>query len=229
MPPNCLKMNAKWLKLARCVTACTLLQAAPGAPGAAELQVTVLQAQGAPLAGAVVDVQPQSPQPAARPGTRAIMDQRELMFVPDTLVIRTGTSVEFPNSDNVRHQVYSFSQPKNFQLSLYDSRQHAAVVFDKPGLVTVGCNIHDAMIGYIYVTDSPWFGQTAANGSLPLHNLPAGRYTVKIWHARLRDKPESLNQTVDLTATGGAVTVRLQQAMKPSQHNHGSSKSWEDY
>ncbi len=178
---------------------------------------------------AVVDLQPQTPQPATRAAARAIMDQRDLMFVPDTLVIRSGTTVEFPNSDNVRHQVYSFSAPKNFQLSLYDSKQHASVVFDKPGLVTVGCNIHDAMIGYIYVTDSPWFGQTAADGRLQLHNLPAGQYTVKVWHARLRDRPESLNQSLELAAAGGAVTIRLKQALKPSQHNHGSSKQWEDY
>jgi plastocyanin len=213
----------------RYVTACTLLQAVAPLLAAAELQVTVLQSQGAPLPDAVVEVQPQAPQPPVRPGTRAIMDQHDLMFVPDTIAIRTGTTVEFPNSDNVRHQVYSFSQPKNFQLSLYDSKQHASVIFDKPGLVTVGCNIHDAMIGYIYVTDSPWFGQTGASGNLQLHNLPAGHYTVKIWHARLRDKPESLNLPLDLVASGGAVTIRLKQSLKPSQHNHGSSKQWEDY
>jgi plastocyanin len=211
------------------VTACTLLQAAAAPLVAAELQVTVLQAQGATLPNAVIDVQPQTPQPAARTAARAVMDQRDLMFVPDTLAIRTGTTVEFPNSDNVRHQVYSFSAPKNFQLSLYDSKQHASVVFDKPGLVTVGCNIHDAMIGYIYVTDSPWFGQTSANGSLQLHNVPAGQYTVKVWHARLRDKPESLSQPLELAASGGVVTIRLKQALKPAQHNHGSSKQWEDY
>ena len=222
-------MYVKCQSLMRYVTACTLLQAAAAAVGAAELQVTVQQLQGAPLPGAVVDVQPQAPQPAARAGARAIMDQRELMFVPDTLVIRSGTTVEFPNSDNVRHQVYSFSAPKNFQLSLYDSKQHASVVFDKAGLVTVGCNIHDAMIGYIYVTDSPWFGQTGIDGTLQLRNLPPGHYTVKVWHTRLRDKPESLNQSLELTATGGAVTIRLKQTLKPSMHNHGSSKQWEDY
>jgi plastocyanin len=211
------------------VTVCTLLQAAAAPVGAAELQVTVLQAQGTPLPGAVVDLQPQSPQPPARSAGRALMDQRDLMFVPDTLAIRSGTTVDFPNSDNVRHQVYSFSAPKNFQLSLYDGKQRASVAFDKPGLVTVGCNIHDAMIGYIYVTDSPWFGQTAVDGSLQLRNLPAGHYTVKVWHARLRDKPDALSQSLELAASGGAVTIRLKQPLKPAQHNHGSSKQWEDY
>jgi plastocyanin len=222
-------MYVKCLKLMRYVTACTLLQAAAPWLAAAELQVTVLQSQGSPLEGAVVDVLPQAAQPPLRPAARAVMDQRDLMFVPDTIAIRTGTVVEFPNSDNVRHQVYSFSQPKNFQLSLYDSKQHASVTFEKPGLVTVGCNIHDAMIGYIYVTDSPWFGLAAADGKLQLRNLPAGRYTVKVWHARMRDKPESLSLPVDLAAAGGAVTIRLKQPLKPPQHNHGSAKQWEDY
>lgn len=222
-------MYVKWQKLTRYVTACTLLPAMASLLGAAELRVTVLPPQGAPLAGVIVDVVPQSPQPAARTAARAIMDQRQMMFVPDTLVIRTGTTVEFPNSDNVRHQVYSFSPPKNFQLSLYDSKQHAAVQFDKPGLVSVGCNIHDAMIGYIYVTDSPWFGMTGADGALLLRNLPAGRYTVKVWHSRIKDKPESLSQSVELGGESASVTIRLTQAFKPAQHNHGGMKQWEDY
>ena len=222
-------MHVRWQKLALCVTASTLLAFAGADSGAAELQVTVLPAQGPPLAGIVVDVVPQSPAPASRSAARAIMDQHDLMFVPDTVVIRTGTTVEFPNSDNVRHQVYSFSPTKNFQLSLYDSTQHASVQFDKAGLVTVGCNIHDAMIGYIYVTDSPWFGQTAADGSVQLHGLPPGHYTVKVWHARLRDKAGSLDQTVDIGTGNAGVTVRLRQPLKSAQHNHGSSRQWEDY
>jgi len=222
-------MYVKSLKLVLCVTACTLLQAASQWLAAAELQVTVLQAQGAAVTGAVIDVQPHSPQAPAQQSARAVMDQRDLMFVPDTLAVRTGTTVEFPNNDNVRHQVYSFSAPKNFQLSLYDNRQRASVTFDKPGLVTVGCNIHDAMIGYIYVTDSPWFGLTGADGSVLMHNLPTGRYVVKVWHPRLRDKPESLNQTLDLSSAGGMVTIRLNQPLKPAQHNHGAAKQWEDY
>ena len=89
-------------------------------------------------------------------GQKAIMDQRKLMFVPDVLVVQTGTAVDFPNSDQVRHQVYSFSGAKTFELALYAGRAHAPVVFDRSGLVTLGCNIHDSMVGYIWVTDSPW-------------------------------------------------------------------------
>jgi plastocyanin len=218
-----------WQKLALTVTVGTLLSAASVLARAAELQVTVLPPQGPPLAGIVVDAVPQSPAPPAKGSARTLMDQRNLMFVPDTIAIRTGTTVEFPNSDNVRHQVYSFSPPKNFQLSLYDSSQHASVVFDKPGLVTVGCNIHDAMIGYIYVTDSPWFGQTGNDGSVQLHALAPGRYTIRVWHARLRDKPGSLDQTVDIGTANTSLTIRLRQPLKAAQHNHGSARQWEDY
>jgi hypothetical protein len=85
------------------------------------------------------------------------------------------------------------------------------------------------MIGYIYVTDSPWFGQTGADGNLQLHNLPAGRYTLKVWHSQLRDKPESLQQTVDLVAGNASVSIRLKQPLKNAQHSHGGAKQWEDY
>ncbi len=85
--------------------------------------------------------------PSPRPGQKAIMDQRNLAFVPDVLVVQTGTAVDFPNSDQVRHQVYSFSDAKTFQLALYAGRAHAPVVFNRAGLVTLGCNIHDSMLG----------------------------------------------------------------------------------
>jgi plastocyanin len=108
---------------------------------AAELHVTVNQADGKPFAGAVVSAEPSAPAPRGRKAL-ATIDQRDLMFVPDIIVVRTGTDIEFPNSDRVRHQVYSFSGAKTFQLSLYAGRQHEPINFDKPGLVTLGCNIH---------------------------------------------------------------------------------------
>ena len=95
------------------------------------------------------------------PSRRAVLDQKNRMFVPHVLPIQTGTAVTFPNSDNVRHQVYSFSPAKKFQLPLYAGTPAAPVVFDKPGVVTVGCNIHDQMSAYIVVVDTPYFALTA--------------------------------------------------------------------
>ena len=174
------------------VTACTFLLAVCASAAASELSVTVQQVDGRPFADAVVIAEPASPAPRPRAPPKASMDQRDLMFVPEILVIRTGTAVDFPNSDQVRHQVYSFSAAKTFQLSLYAGSTHPPVIFDKPGVVTLGCNIHDGMIGYIVVTDSPWFGRTDKQGMLVLRDLPAGEYTLQIWHSRINDDAAQL-------------------------------------
>ena len=98
------------------------------------------------------------------------------------LAVRTGTSVSFPNSDDIRHQVYSFSPAKRFELRLYQGTPSEPVLFDKPGLVVLGCNIHDWMLGYIYVTDDPWFAVSDEHGRAAIADLPAGRYAVTLWH-----------------------------------------------
>jgi hypothetical protein len=158
------------------------------------------------------------------------MDQRELAFVPDVLVVRTGTAVEFPNSDKVRHQVYSFSGAKSFKLPLYAGRAHPPVLFDKPGVVTLGCNIHDGMIGYIYVTDSPWQAMTDAQGHANLSAVPEGAYVLRIWHPRISDAPGLLERTVQVTESrSDLVTIQLASKLKPALHNHGTNKKWEDY
>ncbi|MET0293167.1 MAG: methylamine utilization protein [Steroidobacteraceae bacterium] len=162
--------------------------------------------------------------------TSLTMDQRELAFVPETLVVRTGGSVEFPNSDKVRHQVYSFSGAKTFKLALYAGRAHPPVVFDKPGLVTLGCNIHDGMIGYIVVTDSPWYGKTDARGAVQLTGVPEGSYTLRVWHPRITDPVEQLVRTVEIGAgRAPAATFNLVRKLKPEQHNHGTNQKWDDY
>ena len=212
--------------------ACTVL-AVPGVVVAASaLSVTVFGADGKPVEGAVVIAEPAAG--GARPsfGSKSIvvMDQRNLMFVPDVLVVQTGTAVDFPNSDQVRHQVYSFSQAKPFQLALYAGRAHAPVIFDHAGLVTVGCNIHDSMLGYIWVTDSPWFGRTGANGALQLRDLASGDYTVRIWHSRLSETGPQLEthlrieDGVPLTAS-----FHLRHALKAELMHHGADKKWADY
>ena len=210
--------------------ACTVL-AAPGiARAASALSVTVVGADGKPVEGAVVLAEPTAPAPRPATGLRATMDQRDLKFVPDVLVVQTGTAVDFPNSDQVRHQVYSFSSAKTFQLALYAGRAHAPVVFDHAGLVTLGCNIHDSMVGYIWVTDSPWFGRTGANGTVQLRDLAPGEYAVRIWHSRLSESGPQL-QTRLRVEEGAPVTAsfHLRHALKPELMHHGADKKWADY
>ena len=223
-------MDSRSALLTACVMACTVL-AVPGmASAAAALSVTVVGADGKPVAGAVVLAEPVAVAPRPAAGLKAIMDQRNLMFVPDVLVVQTGTAVDFPNSDQVRHQVYSFSSAKTFQLALYAGRAHAPVVFDHVGLVTLGCNIHDSMVGYIWVTDSPWFGRTGANGALQLHDLAPGEYQVRIWHARLAESGPQLQARLTLVAGATAnANFRLRQPLKGPLVNHGADKKWADY
>jgi len=203
----------------------------PGlALAASALSVTVFGADNKPVEGAVVIAEPVNGTAHPAVNARTVMDQRNLMFVPDVLVVQTGTAVDFPNSDQVRHQVYSFSSAKPFQLALYAGRAHAPVVFDHAGLVTLGCNIHDSMVGYIWVTDSPWFGRTGTNGTLQLRELATGDYTVRIWHSRLSETGPQLQARVHAEeGTPATVTFHLKHALKAELMHHGADKKWADY
>ena len=223
-------MHSRSALFLACVTACTVFVAPQAISAASALSVTVVDAGGVPMAGAVVIAEPTAAAPKLAPGQKAIMDQRNLEFVPEVLVVQTGTAVDFPNSDQVRHQVYSFSEAKPFQLALYAGRAHEPVLFNRAGLVTLGCNIHDSMVGYIYVTDSPWYGRTGADGTLRLHDLPLGEYTVRIWHELLDESGPQLSTHLQLgDAAGGGVSFRLTRPLRPSLHHHGADKKWEDY
>lgn len=160
-----------------------LLLAAIAMPVAgAELKVLVDDGK-LPLADAVVSLEPISASATVIPG-KGIMDQRNSQFVPGVLLITAGSMVTFPNSDNIRHQVYSFSPAKSFNLSLYAGTPAAPVRFDRPGVVAIGCNIHDWMIGYIVVLDTPYFAKTNAQGVASV-KAPVGKYSMTVWHSRL--------------------------------------------
>jgi plastocyanin len=223
-------MSLKGALAGLCVTACTVLAGFACPAGAAEASVTVLAMGGAPVAGAVVIAEPATPAARGAAGPKAVMDQHNLMFVPEVLLVRTGTAVDFPNSDQVRHMVYSFSGAKVFQLPLYAGHTQPPIVFDKPGLVTLGCNIHDNMLGYIYVTDSPWYGRTGADGTLVLRELSPGSYTLRLWHPLLDEAGPQLEQRITLLE-GQAVNAsfRLKRALRQPLMHHGADKKWEDY
>ena len=211
------------------VTAVTLLALA--AARAATLDVDVQDARGRGIAGLAVIAERVGGAAAPHAATTAVMDQRRLQFSPELLVVQTGAAVDFPNSDQTRHQVYSFSPAKTFQLALYAGRAHPPVVFNRAGIVTLGCNIHDQMIGYIYVTDSPWFGLTGRDGHLVLRDLPAGDYTVRVWHPRLDEMPKELSTRVSLAADGpGTASFIVHRPLRPAPGVQAQGrKQWEDY
>jgi len=163
---------------------------AGGSVAAADVVVTLTDGSGAPVEDAVVSLHPTGGAVPPAPREVAVMDQRDLQFVPHVLPVRVGTPVEFPNTDKVRHHVYSFSPAKRFELRLYKGRPAAPVEFDQPGVVTLGCNIHDWMLGFIYVVDAPYFSRSGADGVVRL-SPPPGEYQLKVWHPRLA-KPDPL-------------------------------------
>ena len=196
---------------------------------AAELALRVRQANGQPLARAVVMLHALD-HPAAPPAPiRATIDQIDRTFVPDVLVIPVGSSVSFPNTDKVRHQVYSFSSAHRFQLPLYSGKPYPPERFDRMGIVTLGCNIHDSMLAYIVVTDAELVGSTDARGIWVHADVARGRYRLELWHPRLRDPASTLKREV--TVSEGErmeLPITLDQALRPgalAPHPH----SWDSY
>lgn len=157
---------------------------ASGHLGAATLAVQVTDGSGKPLADAVVYAMPPAGKPPPKAASAALINQINREFVPFVSVMQAGTVVSFPNKDDVRHHVYSFSPAKSFELRLYSGAQAPSVTFDKPGLVTLGCNIHDHMIAHALVVDTPWFAKTGASGKATIEALPADNYDIHAWHPR---------------------------------------------
>lgn len=177
------------------------LAVAAGSASAAEITAKVKDAAGHPVADAVVVAVPvEGVHRVAPPTGRLIMDQIDQEFVPRVMPVLVGSAVHFPNKDNIRHQVYSFSPAKPFELPLYAGTPAKPVIFDKPGVVVLGCNIHDWMIAYIYVSESPYFAKTGPDGSAQLKDLPPRQYTVRVWHPRLQGSEDATRQSASLNA-----------------------------
>jgi plastocyanin len=174
---------------------------------ATQVTVSVQTSAGAPATDTLVIFDPSGSSP---PVTRssAIIDQVNKRFVPHVSIVRAGTAVTFPNSDNIRHQVYSFSEAKKFSLKLYAGSPKQEVVFDRPGLVVLGCNIHDSMIGFLGVVDTPYFGKVSDAGVLS-HDLPAGHYKIRVWNPTLAAAVPAREIDVGNSAQALAITVTL--------------------
>jgi plastocyanin len=158
---------------------CAVMRIAP----AQAIEVQVIDFSGKPLADAVVFVS--APADGAGTGEKlAVIDQVDKRFEPVVSVMQTGTAVKFPNKDNIRHHVYSFSPAKIFELKLYSGVPTEPVVFDQAGLITMGCNIHDGMVAYVYVVDTPTFALTDNNGRAELPPLESDA-VVKAWHYQM--------------------------------------------
>lgn len=161
---------------------------------AVELTIDVLDSTGSPIENAVVYAEPENK--SSIPAANAIIEQRGKQFNPLVSVVQAGTDVTFPNFDSVRHHVYSFSPAKTFELKLYSGVPTSPVKFDKAGTVVLGCNIHDYMVAFIHVVDTPYFAKTNKLGKAVLRDLPNGNYTLKAWHYALAKEKEIVEKQV---------------------------------
>lgn len=182
----------------------------------ATVQVTVQDAAGQPLAGAAVFLESAEARRLVRPLADAEMGQQNLKFVPEVLVVPVGTAVRFPNHDTVRHHVYSFSPAKKFELKLYAGAPANPVVFDQAGVAVLGCNIHDHMVGWVLVVDTPYYAQSAAPaGGARIDKVPAGSYQLRVWHASLPVGAPAHAQALTVPEAGGPPVVVRLTAAKP--------------
>jgi plastocyanin len=185
---------------------------------AGDLTVEVRDLAGRPVRDAVVMVRPTSGVPAGRPLKMSgpmVMAQQNVSFQPYVLIAPVGSSVSFPNKDKVRHHVYSFSAAKKFELKLYGKDETRSVTFDKPGPVSLGCNIHDSMIAYIYVTDTPYAAKSGADGIAVVRDAPAGGATLLVWHPDLKSRaPIARSLPITAASQRTAATVDLRPSIK---------------
>lgn len=218
--------QALWLVAA----ALWLLSPTAAIAESADVVVSVVDRDANPVPGVVAYWRtPDVRRHTAPVGTTAVMDQVDTRFVPHVLVVQTGTSVQFPNSDTVAHHVYSFSHPNQFKLPIYKGDAHPPVTFSESGIVILGCNIHDNMLGYIVVVDTPAFGVTDETGTVRLTAM-AGPGELVIWSPRIRDGEESLARAT--VATGSEplrVDFRLEKALRPPFDEKTEALAWTDY
>jgi plastocyanin len=179
------KRGVYWLPLLGVFLSGLLVSAQPvSKTGIVKGVVTI---RGKPAPDAVVSIEglpKEKPRPrdSKLKTANAVMDQREMKFVPRVLAVLVGTNVDFTNNDKTWHNVYSTSAPKKFDLGLYPPQKTRSVTFDKPGIVRILCNVHPPMEAFIVVKDHPFFAVTEKRGNYELDNVPLGKYVVEVWH-----------------------------------------------
>ena len=179
----------------------------------ASLRVQIVDTDGVPVRDAVVEVH--SARGSAGPirfPWKMGMGQKNQQFVPGTLIVARGSTVAFPNIDNVRHSIYSFSKPARFAIELYGRDQTRTHTFPIVGSVKLGCNIHDEMRGYIRVTDTPFASKTDHNGYVTLTGVPGGAANVTVWHPMLRGVGNEIKSQIRVT--GSAQDHKLKVALR---------------
>ena len=192
-----------------------LAVAAAFAATAATVTINVTDADGKPLPDAAALLEPVGSKAVVKPLADVQISQARRQFMPRVTIVTTGTPVTFPNFDTVRHHVYSFSPAKTFELKLYAGVPNTPVVFDKPGIAVLGCNIHDNMAAWVVVADTPWFARSADDGHARIDNVPAGSYRLRVWHPGLGANVEPVASSLAIGAADVAQSVKLAVSVRP--------------
>jgi plastocyanin len=187
-----------------------ILAAAAGHAAAASIDVRVRDPAGKPVPDVAVYATSAATPGETKTAKTIAIEQLDREFVPYVSVIQVGTTVEFPNRDRIQHHVYSFSPAKTFEFKLYTGKSPGAVLFDKTGIVTIGCNIHDWMIAYVLVVATPHFAKTDRDGVARLRDLRAGSYEVRLWHPQQTSAPVGAVSSLE----GAAATAALDLAIE---------------
>ncbi len=197
--------------------ATTLLLAAlaAGASHAGALTLHLTDSAGKPLVDAVALLEPAGAKVPTKPMADVEIAQAKREFTTRLTLITVGTRALFPNFDTVRHHVYSFSPAKTFELKLYAGVPNVPVVFDKPGIAVLGCNIHDNMAAWVVVADTPWFARSAANGRARIEALPPGAYRLRLWHPGMSGMPEPTTTAFTMPAGDAEHSARLAVSSEP--------------
>lgn len=183
------------------------------APAVAEKTTfLVSDSAGNPLKDAVVMVAADAAAPPVKFAWPLEMKQKDLAFEPYVLIVPAGADVKFPNFDKVRHHVYSFSKGNKFELKLYGKDESRSVKLEKAGIAAIGCNIHDTMVAYIRVVDTPYAAKTGADGKVTL-DLPAGAKSATVWH------PDALPAEAKVTLPAKR-TAPVAVTLKVKKHEH---------
>jgi plastocyanin len=180
------------------------------------------------ISNVVVYLTPKNPTKGNFFSEIAIMDQVNTQFSPHILAVQKDTQVRFPNSDSVKHHVYSFSQAKTFELQLYKKLHADPLLFSKLGSVELGCNIHDWMLGYIFVVNTPYFGKTDIEGNITLE-LPDGEYQLNVWHPRIQDKLSSLTRQLNVPGESDLKVILKSPLLPDVKQYEDVSNEFSDY
>jgi plastocyanin len=196
----------------RRVLACILLTLSPFAlvcSHAAAVDVQAVGSDGKALPETVVFLESREAKAAAKPMAGVELEQAQRRFARRVTVLTVGSELRFPNRDTVRHHVYSFSPAKTFELKLYTGTPASPVVFDKAGIAVLGCNIHDQMLAWVVVVETPYFALADAQGHLHIDNVPPGSYHLRSWHPGMPPGTPAADEALVVGAAGVAVSVKL--------------------